>query len=188
MNRKTPCLSNFKNIKYNITMLSSFSEFQSHNTNEKLSCDEALLRYIEKNQDHKGFLRFWESNTYDIVLGASNKVKQEVNNNTQSSYTLCRRCSGGGTVLQGPGCLNYVFILPLSYDPKLANLSSTNCFIMTLVKDTINDFFSSQHLHLKSDINRHTDLSIKILSFQEMLNDVFKNQCYFMEPYFMTLI
>jgi lipoate---protein ligase len=41
-----------------------------------------------------------------------------------------RRCSGGGTVLQGPGCLNYALVLRIDARHELESITSTNCYIM----------------------------------------------------------
>lgn len=73
-----------------------------------LACDEALLELCESN-DETGLLRIWEPDNYFVVMGYSNKVASEVNVNACEARGVptFRRFSGGGTVLQGPGCLNY---------------------------------------------------------------------------------
>jgi lipoate-protein ligase A len=76
-----------------------------------LACDEALLRLWE-NAEEEGVLRIWEPETYFVVLGYSNKVASEVYVDTCAveGIPIFRRCSGGGAVLQGPGCLNYALV------------------------------------------------------------------------------
>lgn len=73
-----------------------------------LACDEALLELCEKNEED-GLLRVWEPDHYFVVMGYSNKVASEVNITAcqAKGIPIFRRFSGGGTVLQGPGCLNY---------------------------------------------------------------------------------
>ena len=73
-----------------------------------LACDEALLELCEKNQED-GLLRIWEPERYFVVLGYSNKIASAVNVAACAAkgIPIFRRFSGGGTVLQGPGCLNY---------------------------------------------------------------------------------
>jgi lipoate---protein ligase len=73
-----------------------------------LACDEALLELCEKS-DEDGLLRVWEPDHYFVVVGYSNKVASEVNVTAceAKGTPIFRRFSGGGTVLQGPGCLNY---------------------------------------------------------------------------------
>jgi lipoate-protein ligase A len=77
-----------------------------------LACDEALLELCEGN-DEDGFLRFWEPRQYFVVVGYANKVAWEVNVSACQArgIPILRRFSGGGTVLQGPGCLNYALAL-----------------------------------------------------------------------------
>jgi len=76
-----------------------------------LACDEALLQWFEEEKAD-GVLRVWEPKNYFVVLGYSNKLATEVNVNicTDREIPILRRFSGGGAVLQGPGCLNYTLI------------------------------------------------------------------------------
>jgi lipoate-protein ligase A len=73
-----------------------------------LACDEALLEFCESSEGD-GFLRVWEPDHHFVVVGYSNKVATEVNVTAcdAKGIPILRRFSGGGTVLQGPGCLNY---------------------------------------------------------------------------------
>jgi lipoate-protein ligase A len=77
-----------------------------------LACDEALLELCEGNEED-GLLRVWAPDQYFVVLGYSNKVASEVNVTAceVKGVPIFRRFSGGGTVLQGPGCLNYSLVL-----------------------------------------------------------------------------
>ena len=77
-----------------------------------LALDEALLESAELGRIGETF-RIWESPVYFIVLGYSSKWKNEVNPMSfqDSPIPILRRKSGGQTVLQGPGCLNFSLIL-----------------------------------------------------------------------------
>jgi lipoate-protein ligase A len=78
---------------------------------ENLACDEALIECCERERD-EGILRVWEPLKYFVVAGYSNKIRAEVNHAAcvaDGIYVL-RRCTGGGSVLQGPGCLNYALV------------------------------------------------------------------------------
>lgn len=77
-----------------------------------LACDEALLSYCEAC-DAGEVLRLWEPAEYFIVLGFANKVAAEVNRESceRRKIPIFRRFSGGGAVLQGPGCLNYALVV-----------------------------------------------------------------------------
>jgi lipoate-protein ligase A len=98
---------------------------------ENLACDEALLDQAQENGG-PAVLRFWEPAQPFIVLGYANRVQQEVDLNAcrERNVPVLRRCSGGGTVLQGHGCLNYSLVLPVSATGALATIPSTNSFVM----------------------------------------------------------
>ncbi len=114
-----------------------FKHFFDH-PSAHLSIDETLLDVSEHTS--QAFLRFWESPSYFVVLGASNKIETEVEslNCDRDSIPIFKRCSGGGTVLQGPGCLNYALILPISTHPDLLTISGTTQFIMTRQANALN--------------------------------------------------
>lgn len=97
---------------------------------ENLAGDEALLNACEAQGG--AVLRFWESPVPFVVVGYGNEVAREANLAAcaTDSVPVLRRCSGGGTVLQGPGCLNYAVVLAIASDPVLATVSGTNRFIL----------------------------------------------------------
>jgi lipoate-protein ligase A len=98
---------------------------------ENLACDEGLLDWCESG-DGVECLRFWESPEPFVVVGYANKVETEVNVAACEArkIPILRRCSGGGTVVQGPGCLNYTLVLPIAKDGPLHSIAVTNQFIM----------------------------------------------------------
>jgi lipoate-protein ligase A len=77
-----------------------------------LACDEALIDCCEDGEAD-GVLRIWEPMNCFVVLGYSNKVATEVDVAACESRGLpiVRRFSGGGAVLQGPGCVSYALII-----------------------------------------------------------------------------
>ena len=92
---------------------------------ENLALDEALLleseaAHAEPGQPHE-LLRFWESATHFVVLGVAGRIADETRREDCESdeVPILRRGSGGGTVLQGPGCLNYSLVLSLDARPQL---------------------------------------------------------------------
>ena len=101
------------------------------NPAENLACDEALLDLGEEGEPGE-ILRFWESPSSFVVLGFSNKRKGEIRAAAckKDRIAVLRRPSGGGTVLQGPGCLNYSLILKIPSKGPLTNLQTTNHFIL----------------------------------------------------------
>ena len=78
-----------------------------------LACDEALIDFCEGERSD-GVLRVWEPLSYFVVVGYSNRLAAEVHIERcrAQGIPILRRFSGGGTVLQGPGCFNYTVVLP----------------------------------------------------------------------------
>ena len=100
-----------------------------------LACDEALLELCEEGKEGE-ILRFWESQELFVVVGYANKAAKEVDLAAckTASIPVLRRLSGGGTVLQGPGCLNYSLMLRIGESGPLASITGTNKFIMAKQK------------------------------------------------------
>ncbi len=98
---------------------------------ENLACDEVLLDLCEQGQGEE-VLRVWAPTQYFVVLGYANPSATEVNLPfcRQNTLPVLRRCSGGGTVLQGPGCLNYSLVLRLDGGLPVGTISATNQFVL----------------------------------------------------------
>ncbi len=113
---------------------------------ENLACDEALLLDLEENGGEE-VLRFWEPETYFVVLGHANKVDLEVNRRTcdEKDIPIYRRFSGGGTVVNGPGCMSFSLLLEMENHNRLLSIQETNRYVLAriasalqpLVKNTI---------------------------------------------------
>ena len=126
---------------------------------ENLACDEVLLDIAEAG--HGGeVLRFWEAVGHFVVVGYSNKVATEVNTAAceANGIPILRRCTGGGTVLQGPGCLNYSLVLMISDDRPLHSIASANKFIMEQNRAAIQSAVDDPRLPIR--VEGHTDLTI----------------------------
>jgi lipoate-protein ligase A len=98
---------------------------------ENLACDEALLDWCETGGCAQGLLRFWEPAEYFVVVGYGNRSASDVNLPAcrQMQVPVLRRCSGGGTVLQGPACLNYSLLLKI--EEQTQGITETNRFVMS---------------------------------------------------------
>ena len=101
------------------------------NPHKNLACDEALLDWCERGEGGD-ILRFWESPDYFVVLGYTKAREAEVDTAAcrVQGVPILRRTTGGGTVLQGPGCFNYSLILRIEGNPELLGITETNRFIM----------------------------------------------------------
>ncbi len=127
---------------------------------ENLALDEALLDAAEAGGAGE-VLRFWEPQEHFVVVGYANKVDVEVNRAAceKMKVPILRRCTGGGTVLQGPGCLNYTLILKIENESQLATVPQTNCFIMKRQAAAL------RQLEKNVSIEGHTDLALGELKF-----------------------
>jgi lipoate-protein ligase A len=81
---------------------------------EQLRLDEDLLL------SGKGVLRVWETDRECVVIGHGGQPERDVcvDSCRRGEIPILRRCSGGGAVLLGPGCLNYSLVLPLEWDSR----------------------------------------------------------------------
>jgi lipoate---protein ligase len=124
---------------------------------ENLACDEALLDACDQTACDE-ILRFWESREIFTVVGYANKIATEVNvaNCRAKQIPILRRCSGGGTVLQGAGCLNYALILKISEDGPCRSITSANEFIMEKNRAAIESLLPDS----KISVSGHTDLAL----------------------------
>lgn len=98
-----------------------------------LKIDETLLARVNDGLETP-VLRTWASPSYFVVLGYSSKLEDdvEVENCTRDGIPILRRCSGGGTVIQGPGCLNYAVI---DYIKGTLDLSANTCEILKKIRN-----------------------------------------------------
>ena len=94
--------------------------------------DEALLEEAELAGHAAGTLRFWESPRHAVVLGRSSVSADEVDLAfcEQQGMAVMRRCSGGASVVVGPGCLMYSVVLPIEARPELARIDNAHCFVL----------------------------------------------------------
>jgi len=105
---------------------------------ENLALDEALLGELEERGGNP-VLRFWESTRHFVALGRACRLADDVYLAACEGdvIPILRRVSGGGTVLQGPGCLSYAFVLPLDLYPELGTIRTTNRFILERIATTL---------------------------------------------------
>jgi lipoate-protein ligase A len=128
---------------------------------ENLAADEAFLDWCEES-NAAGGLRFWEARQHFVVLGYSNHWRREVNAEAceADGIPILRRCSGGGTVLQGPGCLNYAVVLRIEDHPELEGIGTTNRYVMTRNARTLGTL-----LDQTVAVEGFTDLAVAGLKF-----------------------
>jgi lipoate-protein ligase A len=99
-----------------------------------LALDEALLRAVEE-RGQPPVLRLWESSEFAVVLGASGRIREEVHRDAcrADRVRIYRRSSGGGTVVIGPGALNFTVVLPAGFAPGLEAVDVAQRFVLERV-------------------------------------------------------
>ncbi len=96
-----------------------------------LALDEVILDSVEKGRT-LDTLRLWESPTPFVVIGSGQRYREVVNyfNCLRDNVPVLRRCSAGGAVLQGPGCLNFALALSYNAFPEVADLHQSYRYIL----------------------------------------------------------
>ncbi|XZE53219.1 lipoate--protein ligase family protein [Planctomycetaceae bacterium SH139] len=104
----------------------------------QLAIDEACLEAAEAGETSE-LLRVWEFEQPVVVLGRGSKVAGEVDQDhcQRRGIPLLRRCSGGASIVAGPGCLMYSVVLSLRQRAELRNLDLAHDFIMTTLTAAI---------------------------------------------------
>lgn len=101
---------------------------------KNIQFDEELLHLADHNNGGE-VLRFWESPVLCVVLGRTCDPLVEVDTvrAERDGVAVVRRSSGGGTVLQGPGCLNFALVLDKSRDPLLMSIAGSYQYVLERV-------------------------------------------------------
>lgn len=120
---------------------------------ENILYDEKLLDLAEEGLAGEA-LRFWESPDFFIVLGRASKPETDVRTDeaARGGIKIIARRSGGGTVLQGPGCLNYSLILSSEKRPELRDIRRSYEFIISKICTSFNNIGVNANFEPLSDI------------------------------------
>jgi lipoate-protein ligase A len=140
-------------------MLTIINKSDLNSTQDHLDFDDTFLSLRAEN-DTTFYLRFWECSHYSIILGRNNKSQTEVNEDYayNKNIEIIKRCSGGGTVILGPGCLCYSLFLPTSHI-HCKTITQTNHFVMTTHQQAL-----AQHIP-DVEVLGITDLAVKQVKF-----------------------
>jgi lipoate-protein ligase A len=103
---------------------------------ENLALEEALSDAAEVDPDRHAVLRIWESPTHFVVAGSASRLADEVVLDAcrRDGIAVLRRFSGGGTVLLGPGCLNFAVVLSYDRAAVLGTIDGAFDFVLTRVQ------------------------------------------------------
>lgn len=127
----------------------------SANPAELLAWDDAFLGETEATGRH--LLWFWESRVPFVVVGYGQRIHEtvDVEQCQHAGIPILRRRSGGGTVLQGSGCLTYGITLTIDSNPALSSVDSTNRWIMEKQAQSLGGLEQ-----LQIGIDGYTDLTL----------------------------
>jgi lipoate-protein ligase A len=134
--RHSPLLFKFASLVQLLTYSAESPEWN-------LAIDEALLLSAEEGRADES-LRFWSSPTLFVVLGHSRSVTEDVDVQRcgRDGVPVLRRYSGGGTVLQGPGCLNYNLVLRRDREAAFTTITGTTREILRRHAAALSPFLS----------------------------------------------
>ena len=121
----------------------------------ELARDEAMLQWADAVVEHQsavvehenavaeheheepttGLFRVWEFARPTVVLGRSSKLQEEVNVDycEDQEIEILRRCTGGASVVGGPGCLMYSVVIAIPGDRELRKIDVAHDFVMQRV-------------------------------------------------------
>jgi lipoate-protein ligase A len=116
-------------------------EYDSSDPRDYLAADELLLAEAEEGRMAES-LRFAEIETPAVIMGVSARWAEEANRERcrAAGVPVLRRCSGGGTVLIGRGCLNYSLILDIARDPALGSIHGSYRWIVPRIAEALSAF------------------------------------------------
>lgn len=106
---------------------------------ENLALDEALLEQAESQTGVVEVLRFWEPKHPMVVLGRSSPLEREVNLAycQRHDIPILRRCSGGATIVTGPGCLMYAVLLNYRNRVHVRMLDQAHQYVLNQLRSAI---------------------------------------------------
>lgn len=106
----------------------------------QLALDEAMLVWADdqvarENETDTESIRFWAFRRPTVVLGRSSKVDLEVDvaGCDQDGVDITRRCTGGASVVGGPGCRMYSVVLRLRADQSIRNIDAAHDHVIARV-------------------------------------------------------
>jgi len=112
--------------------------YHSNDPAELIAMDELLLNKAEAGEIDET-LRFWSPEEYFIVVGRAGRTAEDcfLDRCRRGKIRIIRRISGGGTVLQGPGCFNYSAIISYETDGAYRGVRSSYGKILGKIRDAL---------------------------------------------------
>ena len=97
----------------------------------EIARDWQLFQAVESGQSPFAW-RTWEVTRPAVIIGRGNTMAQLVDEAAcrADGVPLVRRCSGGGAVVLGPGCVNYAVVLTFDSCPELFEVAASFSLIL----------------------------------------------------------
>lgn len=112
----------------------------------QLAVDEAMLVWADRQVEHASTttppsptafesIRCWQFDQPTVVLGRSSKINDETDRQhcDDEGIPILRRCTGGASVVGGPGCLMYAVVLRLTDDRSIRKIDAAHDHVMANV-------------------------------------------------------
>jgi lipoate-protein ligase A len=105
---------------------------------QELAGDLQLFQRVEDGAVDYGW-RLWEADTAAVVLGRFGNVAADVfeQHCHRDGVPVVRRCSGGGAVVIGRGCLNFAVAVALPVHPELVDVARSFGIVLHLVASAL---------------------------------------------------
>lgn len=140
-----------------------------------LAFDEALLESLEPNSLYQPTtvlqstlldseksdepsalesLRLWEMPSMCVIMGRGSKEAEvDLLACAQDGVPVLKRCSGGASIVAGPGCLMYSLLLSLEHRPPLRSIDTTHAFVMQKIHEAIATMVPQIHVQGTCDLS-----------------------------------
>ena len=121
-----------------------------------IALDEVMLEVAEASTEHPEVLRLWQPASPLVVIGRSSPWQTEVEHSfcQQHQIPVVRRCSGGQSIVTGPGCLMYAVLLDYRLRPELRLLDRAHRFVMSKMREAV------KTLGIDAEISGTSDLTV----------------------------
>lgn len=133
-------------------MLLEMPDLKIRNPYLSLAMEDAIAEVLGENhaaQGMHGVFRFW-ANNYSVVLGRTCDARRNIRSEHLEPFVasmnplvwkrrpvIVRRLSGGGTVLHGPGNVNFSIFLPMVNHPELYPVHHSYSVFLSLVSGAL---------------------------------------------------
>ncbi|MCM2374327.1 lipoate--protein ligase family protein [Aporhodopirellula aestuarii] len=119
--------------------------FDSASSRRELARDEAMLQWADSVVENGGegahasagteLFRVWAFAEPTVVLGRSSRINEEVDRGwcAERNIDVLRRCTGGASVVGGPGCLMYSVVVGVPANGGLRNIDAAHNYVMQRV-------------------------------------------------------